>query len=374
MVSTPYVSRRGESELPTLPGYSRFGGLHGETASVANVLAYLKVRSPFTDEPFTEEMLFGLGGGLGFSYWVFDYSHLPSPMMSVGFRRFGWEGFDLAFVDDMCTRAGAHVEVRETSSRAKAARELGQVLDERRPPVITADWGKLPGSPMPDDMEYLPHVLTVCGRRRGKFLLDDLTPEPRTISPEDLAVARAAVRSVHHRVRLLSPARPPANPEEALYDAFADCAASLLEPDRPNSGLAALQKWSRMVASCGETKAWRSVFDTPERLASALAWTYRWIEIGTGGGGFRPMYARFLTEAADVLHTRQLRGLAATYRGLGKRWTALAKEVRKLSERPEEARDTLDSLAERLETLHADELVAAEEMRDLAGSRMAARA
>ncbi|MBE0476386.1 MAG: DUF4872 domain-containing protein [Coriobacteriia bacterium] len=359
--------------MPVLRGYDRFGGRHGESASVANVLRYLGVTAPHTGEPYTEEMLFGLGGGLGFAYWVFDYEHLPNPMLGVGFRRFGWEGFDTAFVEDMCSRAGAAAETRETSSRAKADRELGQALEEGRPPVVTADWGMLPCSPVPMDLEYVPHVVAVVGVDDADVVLDDLGPTPCRVPRREFAAARAAVRSTHHRVRLISRGEPPHNPAEAIQDALADCAASLLEPLRPNAGLPALLKWSRMMSSRVETKAWRKVFDTPARLSAALCWTHRWIELGTGGGAFRPMYADFLEEASAVMGERAVLELAATYRGLGQRWSALGIDALALSGEPEEALGELDAFADRLAQMHADESAAAHAVREAAGERAVVR-
>ncbi len=43
-------------------GFKQFGGKHCETASLRNVLDYNRL-------PLSEEMLLGLGGGVGFIYW-----------------------------------------------------------------------------------------------------------------------------------------------------------------------------------------------------------------------------------------------------------------------------------------------------------------
>ena len=51
-----------------LSDYQQIGGKHPETAGYANILAYHGVVAPHTDLPFTEEMILGIGGGLGFAY------------------------------------------------------------------------------------------------------------------------------------------------------------------------------------------------------------------------------------------------------------------------------------------------------------------
>src|SRR3989442_13925670 len=53
-------------------------GKNAETAAAARLLAHLGVRAPHTREPFTEEMLFGVGGGIGVAYFVFEYKDFTS--------------------------------------------------------------------------------------------------------------------------------------------------------------------------------------------------------------------------------------------------------------------------------------------------------
>jgi hypothetical protein len=57
-----------------LEGYTQFGGHHRETAAVQHVLAHQGVTAPHTGQPFTESMLLGIGGGIGFVYFVFEFT------------------------------------------------------------------------------------------------------------------------------------------------------------------------------------------------------------------------------------------------------------------------------------------------------------
>src|SRR4029079_14473055 len=53
------------TEPVTPSGYRMRGGLHPETATLANVLANQGVVSGLTGEPLTEAAILGIGGGLG---------------------------------------------------------------------------------------------------------------------------------------------------------------------------------------------------------------------------------------------------------------------------------------------------------------------
>ena len=51
--------------MTAITGYDHFGGIHPETATIANYLRYLGVKNPATGKPFSEAMLFGIAGGCG---------------------------------------------------------------------------------------------------------------------------------------------------------------------------------------------------------------------------------------------------------------------------------------------------------------------
>src|SRR4051794_34009116 len=68
----------------TVPGYDRFGaGVQHDSALLANVLRATGHQAPHTGEPWTEAMLAGLAGGIGFMYFVFEYKGHPPTMTIV---------------------------------------------------------------------------------------------------------------------------------------------------------------------------------------------------------------------------------------------------------------------------------------------------
>ena len=112
----------------TSSGYRMRGGLHPETATLANVLANQGVVSGVTGEPLTEAAILGIGGGLGAGYilWEFQAEHRGKihrgPVLTLAFRNqwqypwiSGWTGKTL-------DRLGIEADVHETGG-AKGARE-----------------------------------------------------------------------------------------------------------------------------------------------------------------------------------------------------------------------------------------------------------
>src|SRR5207249_10271562 len=125
------IARPGEGS-PIVSGYSRFGGKHGDTGTLRNILAQMGVVARHTGQPYTEEMLLGLGGGIGASYWVFEFGH--SPDMVLGLRH-SWEN-NVEFLRKICGRIGAGASFKETGGAKAAEANLRQPLVQGRPAVV----------------------------------------------------------------------------------------------------------------------------------------------------------------------------------------------------------------------------------------------
>ena len=97
------------------------GGVDGDTAAFANVLANLGVVAPHTGEPLTEAMVLGVGGGLGAGYILWEFDALPfrARVLTLGFRR-QWQYPD-RWARGTAERLGLHAELHETGG-AKARR------------------------------------------------------------------------------------------------------------------------------------------------------------------------------------------------------------------------------------------------------------
>ncbi|WP_280840579.1 BtrH N-terminal domain-containing protein [Micromonospora sp. A200] len=122
-----------------VPGYRTFGPRqHRESGLLAHVLAAQGVRAPHTDAPYTEAMLAGLGGGVGFMYAVFEYrdlpplltivaQHHPQPWVPAALDRLG-----LPYVEEHSSKAGPAID------------RLRTALGGGRPVFATVDRSRLP--------------------------------------------------------------------------------------------------------------------------------------------------------------------------------------------------------------------------------------
>ena len=172
------------------------GGVHGDTAAFANVLANLGVVAPHTGEPLTEAMVLGVGGGLGAGYilWEFDSLRFRSRVLTLGFRR-QWQYPDRWARGD---RRAARPARRSARDRRSEGRRRGARRAARERPAGDRLDRHLPRSAMRDEPEwrdgYGGPPLIVYERAGDAYAIDDRSAERITVPAERLAAARGAGR------------------------------------------------------------------------------------------------------------------------------------------------------------------------------------
>src|SRR5213593_33642 len=95
--------RMGE-HVPMIPNFQHFGGQQVETAALRHALAQLGVVAPHTGELFSEALLFGIGGGIGLGYFVYESGDYTSLYLAT--RLMTEETARPGFMLNMCQRVG----------------------------------------------------------------------------------------------------------------------------------------------------------------------------------------------------------------------------------------------------------------------------
>lgn len=308
-----------------LERYTTFGGNHADTAGLRNILASYGVVSPHTGTTPSEALLLGLGGGVGGGYFVFQYGKTSTFWLGT---RGIWYKVAGEFQKRIVTRLGGRVEVKQSNSRPQALSNLVESLDAGKPVITWVNQAALPYlTDSPAYGAYFYYSVVVCGRDPAKaaFEIDDIAPRPWVVGADDLAATRASIPSQKNRTLTVVPPKKPFELKKAIRAGIADCVADMLKPRMQNFGLPAIAKWASLVNDPKDKRGWPKLFPPGHGLSRSLYHTFHLIETsGTGGGGFRGMYADFLDEAADALGTRRLREIARQYRALASMWTELA--------------------------------------------------
>lgn len=287
-----------------VPGFSHIGGKHCETTALRKALAHNGIN-------LSEEMLFGLGGGTGFIYW--NSKQMPFPFIG------GRNGKFPDFIQNICKSVGAQVEVMETSSANKGARNLIEVLERGQPCVVYGDIHFLPY--FATEGHFGGHAFVIYGIEGDRALVSDRGRLPISVSLSDLEQARSshfAPFAPKNRILKLSFPGKPRDIKDGIVSAMHCCYEAMIYPPLKSFGLSGLAKLADTVME------WPRRFHGIH-LYDCFVGTFINIETGgTGGGAFRFMYANFLREAGQILKWPDILKAADLFENVGRAWNGIS--------------------------------------------------
>jgi hypothetical protein len=281
-------------------------------------------------------MLFGLGGGIGAAYFLFDM-HGGHPVY-IGTRFHVKESDSPVFMEQMCEAWGATAEVRHSSSPAAASKSLVKILNDGFTPIVWVDITKLPymflstsGGIHAEESADKTHLnafyaVVAYGMEEDEVIVGDLGPSVYRMSLDDLTEARHSNYAPKFRTMLITAAPPKPDPRTMLADRIRDTCNQMIDGlGIANFGLVAMSKWAEMLTNTRNKKSWSNSFPPGPSLHTALSSVFGQIELrGNGGSGFRTMYADFIEQAADVLKKPALRKVAEQFHESEKSWGAIS--------------------------------------------------
>ena len=369
-----------KSAVPSVPkgaqlvrGYTATPGVHPDTARLASALEQAGVTDPATGAAFSESKLFGLSGGIGFMYFLFEYKGHP-PMVTFNCRTWTtpWP-----VIGKVLEHAGIGHDLHETGGAKGAAKKLDSILESERAVHATVDFASLPWSG--DDPMWrgqMGRQLNIVGRSGDEFVVDVGTL--RTLSAADLATARSAVKKEKNRLLAFEGGAASTDPVDAVRAAIAHTAHTFRKAPfknfAGNFGLKGLEKAAALIGGEKGPKAWRKVFDSGPKAFNALYRTFEcsMMELTPPAGG-RSFYAEFLEDAARLEGLAGLRKAADAARESAAEFEALSEtaivaggkplaEAVELTEQIDELRRTESShdVGQRIAQLRAERSALAE--------------
>jgi hypothetical protein len=323
--------------LEPFAGFHPFPTHHCVTGSMRHVYQLL-------GRDVSEELLLGLGAGVGFFYWH-QKGQLPFLGGRANVGRPGEEGLERL----AGRRTGVAVTRHTTSSARKAETELVAGLSAGVPAMLQVDMGLLPYFDFPAEYHFGGHVVAVVGYDppRRTVLVCDRDVELHPVSMPALAGARSSPFHPfppRHGSWTFDLAGQRAPRPGEVREAIGEAATAMLRPPIGNLGVRGIRKAAKLIPG------WPSVLDA-QTAPEAYRNGYLMIDAagGTGGGMFRYMYARFLDEAATITGDPVLTEAGARLRTAGDRWQEVAALFDKASREAEPA----GALAEVPPLLHA---------------------
>lgn len=280
---------------------------HCESGTLATLL-----RSRGLD--LSEPMVFGIGGGLFFI-------HVPFVKLG-GMPLTAYRAAPRAIIKNLAKRLRVRMRYERFRDPAAGARRLDELLGQGLPVGLQANVFWLSYFPADMRFQYNGHNMVAYGRRGEDYLLSDPVFETVvTCNVEELTRARFFRGGPFApRGLLYFPETLPQNPdlEPSALLAIRHTCKEMLDTPVPLLGVRGI----RYLA--GRIERWPEKLGDKRARANVANVVRMQEEIGTGGAGFRFLYAAFLQEAADLLGKPALADISARLTETGDRWREFA--------------------------------------------------
>ncbi len=265
----------------------------------------------------SEAMVFGLSGALMFAY-------IPFIKMG-GMPLIGYRSMPKAIIKGLQKRIGVRMKLQTFSTPEKGSKKLDMLLEKGQ--VVGAQTSVFWLPYFPDEMRFHfnGHNLIVYAREKDEYLISDPVFEnPVRCKTDDLEKARFVKGVMAPKGLLYYPEHVPDSIDyfRVIPEAIRKNAKTMLKTPVPIAGIRGIRALAKSIAALPRKD------DRYARLF--LGHIVRMQEeIGTGGAGFRFIYASFLQESAGILDDPVLDTASRKMTDVGDEWRQFAMLIAK---------------------------------------------
>jgi hypothetical protein len=286
--------------------YTHYQGGHCESGSVSSIVRNYGFE-------LSEPMALGISSNIGFVYLPF-IKIWGNPLIS--FRM-----IPQSIVRGVQRRLGIKFCIKTYKDQQEAMDELDRLLSEGKPVGVQVSIAYLTYFLGDFRIPFNGHMAIIYGRDGDEYLISDpLYDHVMRINRRELQNARFATGPIAPRGFMFYPIQIPesVNYKKAIKRSIKHVLFMMLQPMFPYYGILGIKTFARRV---------RRLQNHPNKkfLRSFLGHIVIFQEEqGTGGGGFRYMYAAFLREAYDLLKIPDLLEASKKMVEVGDMWRKAA--------------------------------------------------
>jgi len=279
---------------------------HCESGAVTNLYNFYGL-------PFSEAMVFGLGAGIFFAH--------TNLLKTMGAPVTTYRIFPGKIFQQASKSLGIEVGTASFISKKKAQHALNEKLKQNIPVGLLTDMYYLEYMPDIFRFHFNAHNIVAYGMENDHYMISDSILEiPVLITPKQLQGARFTSGLLSPRGKMYWVTEMPDSVElrPAIAEGIRLACKRMTTTRRNGSGWLAIQTLAKRIAAYPRKH-------NPERAAFLLLNIVRMQEVvGTGGGGFRPLYSAFLKEAAEVCHNQELAAYSEKMQDIANAWRSFA--------------------------------------------------
>ncbi len=262
--------------------------------------------------PLSEAMVFGLSGALLFAYIPF-LKMGGMPLVSYRTRPKG-------IIKGLQKNLGIKMKMHTFSNPQKGMETLDRLLEQGKFIGAQSSVFWLPYFPPEMRFHFNAHNLIIYGKKEDQYLISDPVFETSQSCPaKDLQKARFVKGMMAPKGLLYYPSHIP---EQIDYKSIIPTvirknAKAMLKTPVPIAGIRGIRALGKSIARLEKKDPrWAKLF-----LGHIVRMQE---EIGTGGAGFRFIYASFLQEAGSLLNNKELQNCSEMMTAVGDQWRELA--------------------------------------------------
>jgi len=291
----------------------------------------------------SEALVFGIGGGLFFGYVPFvKINSMPLTTFRTG---------PGSIFTKATKRLGIEIKKEKFRNPVVAEHRLDVLINAGRPVGSQAGVFWLPFFPPAYRFHFNGHNLVVIGKEGDDYIISDpIFEETVRCSAADLRKARFAKGALAPKGKIYYIEKMPdqSNLPQAVKGGIRQVCRGMLKTPVPFAGVRGIRLLARKLAG------WPTKLGEKQTLLYLGHVIRMQEEIGTGGGGFRFLYAAFLAEAAGILQNDRLHELSQHCTDIGDLWRDFALLSSRICKGRAAVQDSIDELA-RLLNRCADE-------------------
>lgn len=303
---------------------------HCENGVVSNLMKY-------NGFEVSEPMVFGIGSGLLFCYIPFlKVNHAPAisyrSMPGTIFNRFA-------------KRVGIKIKREKFKNRKQAQARLDENLKNNNPVGLQVGVYNLSYFPDEYRFHFNAHNLVVYGKENSTYLISDPVMESvTTLTAKELEKVRFAQGALAPKGHIYYPINFPKNIslEKAIIKGIKQTCNDMLAPI-PIVGVKGIKTVAKLIRKWPKTKGTKVANHYLGQIVRMQE------EIGTGGGGFRYIYAAFLQESGKLLNNDKLLELSKEMTLIGDLWRDFAVDASRIYKNRSNKTDGYNTIAMQLE-------------------------
>lgn len=291
----------------------------------------------------TEPMVFGISSGIFFGYF--------HNMKSFSFPTFIVRNKPGQMRKNLTKRTGIKFHTYAFNDPEKGRQMLNRLLEENIPTATQVDFFYMDYIPSWERIHINVHFIVVVGVNTNHYLVSDsYFPELVELKTESLNKARFAGGNMSPKGFLFFPDFIPKeiDYEKAIIKGIKKACFNMLKIPIPFLGVKGIRLFAKKI------KEWPSLARDTEHLSHEIMKINVLLEDqGTGGAGFRFMFATFLQQAAGIINKPEFLDFSKRMMEIGDGWRELSLLAARFGKNrdlgPERMKELSDSLMDRAE-------------------------